>query len=211
MTTSCGTATRSTRRSAARFFGGRRRIRPFLCAGCISASRAADSARKALCIAAGVRMHALGGAAEGLMDFGCRKPAVERQAQHLAMAFVRRQRLGSVPRRPNFGVGKLVQHVADHAKPAPRHHFRHVILRIGGGIADGWAAPAIAAWRRSSASLAAAIAGDDMRDLGPVRPFRLPEPIHRVLPFADMPVHRPSKTECVLRASNDRMFWFPTI
>jgi hypothetical protein len=52
---------------------------------------------------------------------------------------------------------------------------------------------------------------DDMRDLAPVRPFRLPEPIHRVPPFADMPIHHPSKNGMALRASNVRHFGFQQI
>src|SRR5262245_12910707 len=50
-------------------------------------------------VAAGVWMHSLGGAAERLMDFGCGEPSAERQAQHLAIALIRgeRLRLGAAP------------------------------------------------------------------------------------------------------------------
>jgi hypothetical protein len=42
-------------------------------------------------ISPGIRMHPLGDATERLMDFAGRKPSVERQAQHLAMALLGRQ------------------------------------------------------------------------------------------------------------------------
>jgi hypothetical protein len=47
-----------------------------------------------------------------------------------------------------------------------------------------------------------------MRDLGPVRPFRPPEPVECMPPFTDIPIHGPSKTEWDLRASDDRRFGF---
>jgi hypothetical protein len=85
-----------------------------------------------------------------------------------------------------------------------------VILRIVGGVTD--------ARLRLGSGMAkvgflgtSGDSGDDVRDLVPVRPFRLPEPIHHVPPFADMPIHHPSKNGMGLRASNVRHFGFQQI
>ena len=88
-------------------------------------------------IATGIGMHALGAAAEGPVNFRSREPAVERQAEHLAVALLGRQRPRLRPAAAKFRRGQRVQHVADDTKPSPRHHAGHPVLGIGGGVADG--------------------------------------------------------------------------
>src|SRR5207247_8013591 len=70
-------------------------------------------------VAAGVRMHALGDALVGLVDFGSGQAAAERQAEHLPVTLRGRERL-----RIGLALAELrrvqrAQDVADNAEAAP--------------------------------------------------------------------------------------------
>src|SRR6476646_2037545 len=71
-------------------------------------------------VAAGVRMHALGEALVGLVDFRTGQAAAERQAEHLPVTLRRRERLRiDLPLAELLGAER-VQDVADNAEAAPR-------------------------------------------------------------------------------------------
>ncbi len=139
--------------------------------------------------AAGVGVGGLGGALPGLVDFRRRQRAVDRQAEHLPVAFLGRELSGLALALAEAWIDQRQQFLAQDAEPAPRREPRRLVRIVIGRAAQdrqrlhgGLPQQPVIRGR-----------GCDMR--GDAHGFaivglaRRPEPLEFEFPFREMSIH----------------------